>query len=299
MGAIFSRYTPSTDRTFALRAFNKCETEINEHFWSFKVISDFSRFLAEQEKIKDPRASTAKVFSASGPNARRIPPTVSDWLNARKELENWLRLSALTSAASYFEVYLRQVIRTALMSDPMCRYSGGSRKVDGVKFLKTNFEVPVDPEIESVTKGDWSSRCSEFANIFGQVPNVLQANLSKLEKIRKLRNNFAHGFGRKIDTGAPSEFQLDGAERISEPTFLDYIAVLSKVAADIDSFLLHKFVGAFELIYFYHTWNFKPRPVEDKAYDSIRALQRAFNRDAGHSVSPKFCEDLIGYYDTI
>ena len=30
------------------------------------------------------------VFKASGPDAPRIPLTVSNWLEARQELENWL-----------------------------------------------------------------------------------------------------------------------------------------------------------------------------------------------------------------
>src|SRR4051812_16459095 len=86
----FSRYQSPVRRTFALRAFNAYETEINEHFWSFKVVSEFARYLAQAEKRSNPKGSTARVFKASGPDARRIPPTVTDWLAAREELENWL-----------------------------------------------------------------------------------------------------------------------------------------------------------------------------------------------------------------
>jgi hypothetical protein len=119
MAAAFNRFQPITNRSFSLRAFNEYETEINKHFWSFKVISEYSRFIAQAEKRKNAAKSTADVFKASGPDAERIPLTVSDWLEARKELENWLRLSALVSASSFLEVYLAQVVRSALMSDPL------------------------------------------------------------------------------------------------------------------------------------------------------------------------------------
>ena len=62
------------ERSFALRAFNECETEINRHFWSFKVISEYSRFIAAAEKKTDPDKGTAAVFHASGPDAAIIPP---------------------------------------------------------------------------------------------------------------------------------------------------------------------------------------------------------------------------------
>jgi hypothetical protein len=159
----FDRFQPYIDRTLSLRAFNRYETEINEHFWSFKVISEYSRFIAETEKNSDPKKATAEVFKASGPDARRIPPTVSEWLEAREELENWLRLSALVSATSYLELYLRQVIRSALMSDPLCRY-GASRSLDGVILLKAGVELPYSVELEEITKGDWSSRLAASSN---------------------------------------------------------------------------------------------------------------------------------------
>lgn len=87
--------------------------------------------------------------------------TVSKWLDARDDLENWLRLSALVSALSYFETYLRQVVNSALMSDPLCRF-GSSRAIDGVILLKNRKLIDNKKEIEGITKGDWLNRCSEF-----------------------------------------------------------------------------------------------------------------------------------------
>jgi hypothetical protein len=65
MKEAFQRYQPLMRRSFALRSFNQAETEINRHFWSFKVISDYSRYIASDAKKKDPNAPTAKVFKAT------------------------------------------------------------------------------------------------------------------------------------------------------------------------------------------------------------------------------------------
>ena len=167
----FSRFQPFMERSFSLRSFNRYETEINEHFWSFKAISEFSRYIAQREKNADPKKLTAEVFKASGPDAGRIPPTVSEWLDAREELENWLRLSALVSAASYFEAYLRQIIRSALMSDPLCSF-GASKVLDGTILLKAGKELPYDHQIDEITRGEWNSRLAAFTRIFGESPAI-------------------------------------------------------------------------------------------------------------------------------
>jgi hypothetical protein len=160
MTAMFDRYKFPGKRSFAMRAFNKRETALNEHFWSFKVVSEYSGCIARKKRAEDEGAPTAALFKATGPDARRIPPTVIDWLNAQKELENWLRQSAIVSAASYLEAYLRQSVRSALMSDPMARY-GAPRLVDGVSLLKRGIELPYDADVECTTKGDWSSLAGE------------------------------------------------------------------------------------------------------------------------------------------
>jgi hypothetical protein len=294
----FDRFRAHLDRSLSLRAFNRYETEINEHFWSFKVISEYSRFIAESEKNSDPSKATADVFKASGPDARRIPPTVSEWLNAREELENWLRLSALVSATSYLELYLRQVVRSALMSDPLCRY-GASKTLDGVTLLKAGKELPYTFEVEEITKGEWNSRLAAIHRIFGGGPAAIAPDVSALEKIRKIRNDFAHGFGRTLTVPSPSDSTVIPAQRLSHQTFVKYIGVLSKAAGSIDKFLLKNFIGNFELVHYYHGWKSTRRDARDKGYDPVRALQRSFNRDMACAVSGEFCTELIAYYDAL
>ena len=291
----FSRNIPIAERTFALRAFNEHETEINRHYWSFQVSSEFSSYHARKEKKTDPSSSTAGVFQASGPDARRIPKTVTEWLDAKDDLENWLRLSATVSASAYLETYMRQVVRCALMSSPLCRY-GAQQSLDGTVLLKSGKELPFKWEVESVTSNTWPARAEAFKSLFGSVPTLLTNNLNIMERIRKLRNNFAHGFGRDLDALPPSNSSSGRSDRLSATVFIKYIGVISKVAASIDKLLLTEFIGNFEYVYFYHCWRTREREGKEATYTESRALQHAFNQDAKRSLGPKFCQGLIAFY---
>ena len=296
MTIIFARYAPPSSRSFAMRAFNSRETEINEHFWSFKVVSEYSGYLARSKKTEDAATPTATLFHAVGPDARRIPPTVADWLNAQKELENWLRQSAIVSAAAYFEAYLRQVVVSALMSDPMARY-GAARLVDGVTLLKRGVEIPCQEDVESITKGDWSARAAALTKLFHKCPDGVRNNLADLERIRSLRNDFAHGFGRNLSIPSPSELDTRPANRLSHARFIKYFGVISRAAKSIDRYLMQNFIGSFEMLHFYQMRG-KPAKPEDAGYDPIRALQRCLNRDTGTPVPGEFCLALIRHYDS-
>ncbi|MBZ9843988.1 hypothetical protein [Mesorhizobium sp. CA5] len=294
----FDRYAPAMSRSFALRSFNKYETEINQNFWSFKVISEFSRFTAKSAFDASPTTPTADAFHATGPDALRIPPTVGDWLDARTELENWLRLSALVSATAYLETYLRQIVRSALMAEPMCRY-GSTREIDGLTLLKRDIEIPYKAEIDDITKGDWNARFAGFRRLFGPYEDK-SISISDLEEIRRLRNDFAHGFGRDSNVSKePSQGNIEPANRLSHSTFLRYMAMISKTAASIDRYILPHVIGNFELLHFYHGWQGRERNPEDAIYDKPRALQRSLTRDQSLTVSGKFCKGMMAYYDSV
>ncbi len=297
MGSDFHRYVAGMERSFALRKLNAHETELNEHFWSFKVISDYSRFVANDVKRIDPEKPTIDVFHASGPDARRIPPTVTDWLSARDELENWLRCAALVSAAAFHEAYLRQIVRSALMSDPLVRY-GLARRIDGAALLKEDKELEFKEEIKAITRGDWSERQAAFHKLFGTTQAACFP-VRDLEAIRKLRNNFAHGFGRDLEVPEPSNFADVTAQRLSQATFISYIKLMSKSAAAIDKHLLNGFIGSFELIHHYHKWRKLERAPKHKDWPEGRAFQQFLTGTCNVAKSTEYCEQLIAFYDAL
>ena len=246
---------------------------------------------------EDAGASTASLFHAKGPDARRIPPSVSEWLSAQKELETGCARAPLFLPPPILKPTCGKVIRSALMSDPMARY-GAARLVDGTTLLKCGIEIPYEDGVESVTKGSWSARAAAFAKLFGKCPDGLKNNLADLEKIRILRNDFAHGFGRNSSVLLPSELDKRPSNRLSHKRFIKYVGVISGSARLIDRYLLTNHIGNFEMLHFYHNHiNASPKP-EDAGYGPVRALQRCFNRDAGTPVSEEFCTGLVQYYES-
>ncbi|NLH80914.1 MAG: hypothetical protein GX458_08750 [Phyllobacteriaceae bacterium] len=288
----FDRYTPFNNRSIALRAFNSNETEVNSYYWSFKAISEYCGHIGRKIEKEDKNRKTKDVFEASGPDAGRIPETIENWNDSRNKLENWLRMAALTSVSSFLESYMRQIIRAALMSDPLVQY-GKSRLIDGVFLLKSNFEFPYEPLIESMTKGDWPKRLSSIKKVFGNYPHEMDALIRQLEEIRKRRNSFAHAFGRDIDYKNPSDLDIRDTEKISQKNLIKYMSSVSRFAKLFDEYLYIKYIGNFEIIHFYHNEKLKNNAVSAKYLKGQIRLRLNLNP------SLKFCGDLIEYYNNI
>jgi hypothetical protein len=180
------------------------------------------------------------------------------------------------------------------MSDPLRRY-GASRILDGINLLKAGHEIPYADDVKQITSGEWSQRRAAFARFFGSSP-ISDEYVSQLERIRNLRNNFAHGFGRSLEVPLPSTAALGPVEGLRHETFLKYLGVISKCAALIDKLLLTEVIGNFELLHLYHVWKAAPRNPQEKNYSEGRALQRTLNRTLTN-VKLEFCTDLIKYYD--
>lgn len=280
-----------------MRDFNLRETEINQHYWSFVASSEHSAFRARRFKRVNPCAPSTRLFKASGGDALRIPSTVTDWLNANDELKNWLRLSVLVSAASNLEMYLGHVGRTALASDPFVRY-GNSRAVDGVCLLKAGIELPYEDVIEGLTKGHWDSREAKIGTTFGV--NILDVRNLKpdLEEIRKIRNEFAHGFGRSLEVPEPGVLTKSRSARLKEDKLKGYLGVISSVAKSVDRHLISNHIGLFEIIKDYHT---NLEKLQTTSKEESRAIEETLKRHiydkVGITVSRKFCVDLISHYD--
>lgn len=290
--AAYDRYVPLRSRSIALNEFNDRQTEINEHFWSFVVMTENARYLARQAKSADTKTLTATLFTAGGPDVSRIPQTVDEWLDANDALGNWLRLSALVSAVAFHEAYMSRIIRTALMSDPLCRFKA-SRDLDGTVLLKRGVEIDFEVEQKSLTSGDWSSRAASFKRIFGAPETAVMFPIGKLEKMRALRNEFAHGFGRSLDVPEPSDMEERSSGQITQATLLDYLAVLSKSANAIDRYLMNTCIGSFEIIHLYHVWK-TANPAA-----TARDFKKHLMASSFPSANVPYCRKLIDYYDAV
>lgn len=298
MVTIFGRYDAPNSRSIALRRFNSSETEVNKILWSHVVESSFCSKLARDEIESNKSCLTRDLFKAFGADAERIPLYASDWLKGRRMLENWLYISILVSAISYLEVYMKRIFITAIMSDPMLLL-GVPRALDGGILLKEGKNVDFDKKVEALTKGAWDSRNSALSKIFGQKIDFIEANVGDLEEMRKIRNIFAHGFGREIDSIDITKYELEPFEKLSKKRLKDYLGIISKTAAKIDEYLLREYIGAFELLAIY---NEKKRGGEfDRMFGAevAKKIKKIFRSEYNLSLNEKYCSDLIAYYNSI
>jgi hypothetical protein len=183
------------------------------------------------------------------------------------------------------------------MSDPLCRF-GHPRSVDGVSLLKKGVDIPQKEVIEAITRGEWQSREAAFKRTFQGCPTIITDNLQHLERIRDLRNRYAHGFGRDIKTPVPPTYFGSGdLDKVSPRRLICYLGLISNIAAEVDDFLLRKFIGNFELIYYFHAIKDKSRVAADARYSVARLLQRSLTRDAKTPLSASVCQQIIKYYE--
>lgn len=231
--------------------------------------------------------------------------TLKQWSDTNHLFENWNRLNALMSLSSYFETYLSSVISLAIESDPGVLL-GSHQSVDGVKLLKTNSfkKEQFESVITSCTKGDWTARKKNIENLFGTLPASFSDNngISKLNAMRKLRNNVAHAFGRDIEESRKYEkTTILPMGILSKNRLSEWMSLIKKITKDFDHMLLQNHIGAFQPILFYHnlypSLNNKDTP---KARDErMKELKKALGRITQESYGKEFCSGLIKYYEEL
>jgi hypothetical protein len=306
--ATFNRYDLWLSRTWTFQIFKKHHTELNRYYWSYAPIIIEAKIKA---KSNQKNKKTTSIFNIPASLSSRVSPDVGGWLKDSSDFDNWVRLSALSSLLSYLEIYIRNVSCFAMDSNPLLSI-GLSREIDGIKLMKSK-KLPIHyPTTEQFIKGDWSTRISNYRKTFGFVPDILIRSQGDLEKMRKLRNNFAHRFGRDETTGVEKREILERLygkneiSRLSEERLLNYLGLVESVVIGIDEHLGKRHIGEYETIHFYHQcitdskfslthWGIeKPLPGKGRAKFLAETLGKLFGRHPGQ----EFCKNLIDYYNS-
>ena len=177
---------------------------------------------------------------------------LKDWSGAYNRLENWTNLNTLVALSASFETYLFMIITLALESDIGVKY-GMTKEIDGIKAVKVGAKLEFTSEVVSCTKGEWSSRISNMRSLFHKVPDVLEQNVSTLDKIRKIRNNVAHSFGRDIEKAHEVHImQKIDSEKLSRSRLLKYWDIIDDCVREIDKVMLEDHIGEYQILCFYH-----------------------------------------------
>ncbi|MDC0687716.1 hypothetical protein POF53_08980 [Mitsuaria sp. RG] len=196
-------------------------------------------------------------------------------------------------------------IKLALESDVGVLF-GASKRIDGIEIIKHGGAHPFDFEdkLTSCTKGDWASRISAFEKIFGKAPQILKNNISDLERLRKLRNNVGHSFGRDIQASrAHNVIDIKDMERLKRDKTTEYQTLIYGVSRAIDRQLLVNHIGEYQTLFFYH--NLRPE-LNHQTLDynhriglNTWKLKKALGQFGAQKAGKKFCKELIEYYENI
>ena len=262
-------------------------------YWSFVPTYHFTRF---STKTIAGKTDTISALVLSGPDARRPPTYIDTWRKSPKDFSNWVRLNMILSAASYLELYIREIVMVALRSDPLAPL-GLSRQLDGVKLLKLNHELPNDIYVNNCASGDWNKRVRQINTIFSS-GTPLNVNMLELNKLRRLRNSVGHSFGRSSNTKSNVYSGLAiQSERLAEDRLKKWLKLIEETAIQIDEKLCRNYVGAFEFSLLYHLTRdelrkgkYGKKPVEGAL--AMMAVEK-YNRRGTRN----FCKDVIEHYE--
>lgn len=288
------RWQPQMKSSWALRAFKQYDTEFKRLFASFTSARKYT-----YSHLKTDGASftdKASVFFET----RNKELTVRNWSDDFNMFDNWARLNFLMSICSYFETFLASVITESIESDPGLIF-GCHHDIDGILLLKKNHKISkeeTESRVINCTKGDWNSRLANFRTLYGHIPTSIQQNVSQLEKIRKLRNEVGHAFGRNIEQAKRYEvIEISAMHKLPINTFLRYHKLLYDIAREVDAFLLNTHIGNYEPLFHLHNIYDTIAPL-NKGQKMI-TLKKSMGNEVKGQFSKDFCRQVIMYYENL
>lgn len=230
---------------------------------------------------------------------------LKSWSDSYNNFDNWVNLNSIMAMSSNLETYISTIVKLALESDVGVLF-GASRRIDGIEILKHGRHQPFDFEdkLVSCTKGEWDSRINAFKRIFGSAPEILIDNVSALERLRKLRNNVGHAFGRDLKESRNHDaIDISDMEKLGRKKTIKYQKLIFGISKSIDKQLLNSHIGEYQVLYFYH--NLRSALKHDdsiknrKLGNHVAVLKKKIGNFGAEPVGKQFCRELIEYYEAL
>lgn len=287
----FDRRVPFFGRTLAWRLFKRHHTHFNDIFWANRAASKFAYAATRPYQ----RSDQASVLFALPGNPQRLAPTLGVWADDYSDFNHWTQLAAVIALCGYLETYIAQVATAALESCPALVF-GGTTQVDGTLLLKAGNSYDFYSHAEPLVRGSWQARTSAYARLFGHCPFV--GEVGRLERLRALRNNAGHTFGRDIKLMRFSESSLvQPLPKISDTEIKEYLELVNTVATATETHLGNTYVGSYEVVRLFHTWRANLKPPLGNLRQLARAFSIYFNSVTENPYGVARSEALARYYD--
>ena len=294
----FDRWCPHEESTWVFQVFKAYDEELEKNMFSFYsankyVYTTLGKAGAKWEDLPTDHFNISIKKSI-------LFKSLKGWSESFNSFSNWNNLNTIMAICSNFETYLESVITLSIESDPGILF-GAPKSIDGVKYLKYGNSVKFDIKqiVTNCVKGDWSSRWANIEKLFPNIPDTIKNNISDLERIRKLRNNIAHAFGRDIEASRQHLFkQKLGTDTISERKVQQYKYMLWGIAKEIDLYLLNNHIGEYQFLCLYHS--IYPQ-LDHKVHSSERAVKfkKIIGNDQICPTGKELCKQMVIYYENL
>ena len=294
---IFDRWKSTYPHSWQYKVFLKYNGELRRLYFSNYNARKF--VFSQLKKEGATKESKMSVFFGMRDDAL----TEKQWAQNYNDFENWTILNAAVALSSYFETYLSSTVMLSIESDPGVLL-GASKSVDGAKLMKYGQfkKTEFGKVVEGCTKGDWSARISNLEKLFGTMPLSMTDKIAELERLRKLRNNVAHAFGRDIDKSRLYNVsQTVPVERLSFEKFSKWQHIIEVIVKDIDAILVQNHIGSFQPLMVYHQiYTDSDKAVDNKSKgERIKKMKKQLGRDIDRKYGKTYCRTLVNYYESL
>ena len=250
----FSRWSPRTKFSLPYSSYNAYSGELRRMYITMVSSHKYVYSTLHKDKMAKWEDLPNKYFDFNTgikkTNAYFL--NLKEWSKSYNKLENWVNLNTLISINANLEIYMASIIKLSLESDVGVIY-GMPQSIDGIKVIKSGGTFDFSKEIESCVKGMWETRFNNFKKMFKDAPLKLKNSIPVLNKIRKIRNDTAHAFGRDI-AEAQNIHKLQKLDSIiiRLDKVIEYWNIVDECVQEIDKLLYRNHVGEYQLLYFYH-----------------------------------------------
>lgn len=292
----FDRWIPIHNASFPFRVFKQYNAELNRLNMAYQAAF---RYSFSQLGINGAKPEDKAIKFLYTHNDDKL--TIKKWAQGFNDFDNYLRLNNLMAMLSYFETYIASIISLAIDSDPGIILSS-PHSIDGAKLLKEGITSLTKDEkgayLKGCTKGDWQARIVHMKRLFGTIPASFDAELSNLEKMRVLRNNVGHAFGRDIESARiSSSANTTPMEILSKERFIKYQKIIRQLARQLNDHLQINHIGNYQYLYHYQS-------IYDDIYHIDRfvrmnRLKKSLGQSKNIPYSKEFCMWVVDYYESL
>ncbi|CAM5392604.1 hypothetical protein [Alcaligenes faecalis] len=289
----FDRNIPFLSKTLAWRLFKRHHTHFNHSYWAYRAAARYA-FTSTKSHSSEEQANV--LFDLSS-NPTRLADTLGTWAKNFSNFNEWTQLASVIAICGYLETYIAQIATAALESRPALIF-GGTDQVDGTTLLKAGNKYDFYDHVEPLIRGDWQSRISAYARLFGSCP--FEHELTRLEQVRNLRNNAGHTFGRDIKSMRFVESSLvQPLPKASEKKIQGFLGLADSVASKIEKHLGRTFVGSYEVIRLFHIWRGSIGGGSPLSQGMSKNFSQYFNSVTGNPYGRDDFIKLSKYYDAV